>query len=213
MPDCSLRVFDGSGLLARDLQVQVPDTLDTPTLMRIHQRCMDGLTCSYAVLERDWTVQALFLHRQLLPERHVVLGTRRRAPGRWITGTVPIGPQGGGRAALGPEVFFRQADLDSERAWVVPLLLRLQRRHPSTTPGRETAAPRLWAYTVDGARYFYQEQAGHWQLFGAGNTPEDRLRAALDDVTPETIDDHLWARGAVPLGPPPRRFGARSTGS
>ncbi len=209
MPDCGLRVFDGAGRLARELRVQVPDTLDPPTLERIHRQCIAGVTCSYAVLDQGWTVRALYLHHQLLPREAVITGVRRRSPGRWITASCELGPLGGGRGACGPDIFFRQAELDAERAWLAPLLLRLGQRLSTRT--RTLGENPLWTWQLRAERYFYWETPRRWQLLGGGNTPLLRLEQAVHLADPASVEEYLWAVGAVPLGPHPYRVATTSS--
>lgn len=198
MPECGLKVYDGTGRLARELRVQVPDVLDQPTLDLMHRQCIAGITCSYAVLTRGWTVLAMFLHHQLVPEQAVVTGVRRRAPGRWLTATVPLGDDAGGRGVIGPEMFFRQIDLDADRAWIAPYLLRLGTRLPSRVLQIDNEG--MWTWEQHGERFFYLAEGPVWSLFGGGNTPLLRLEQAVHIEAPGSVRDYLWAVGAVPLG-------------
>jgi hypothetical protein len=196
--DCGLKVFDGAGQLARDLRVQLGATIDAETLALVHKQCISGLTCSYALLEDGPRLSALFLHPQLLPPAAVVYSPRRKAPGRWITHAIPLGDEAGGRAAWGPELFFRQTDLDAERAWLAPLLMRLSGRLASRR--LDVGDDVLWAWEHVEQRFYYRERGRRARLYGAGNTPLLRLEQAVHLAQPESVDDYLWAVGAVPLG-------------
>jgi hypothetical protein len=197
VPDCGLKVFDGNGQLARDLRVQLPDSVDRSALALVHRQCIGGLTCSYALLEDGPSLLAAFLHPQLLPPGAVLTGPRRRTPGRWFTHALELGDEAGGRGVWGPDVFFRQVDLDAERAWLAPLLLRLGQRLPSRRIALQGSA--LWLFEAENQRYFYREHSRRAALYGAGNTPLLRLEQAVHLAQPETIDDYLWAVGAVPV--------------
>lgn len=197
MPDCGLKVYDGNGELARELRVQVADSLDLPTLDLLHRKAVQSVTCSFAVLEQGWRVRALFLHHQLVPHRAVVTGVRRRSAGRWVTSRVALDLDAGGRAAIGPDLFFRQVDVDEAHAWMAPLLLRLNAEiHP-----RQLDLPdgSLTTWEARGERYFYRNRGSAWSLYGAGNTPLLRLEQAIHLDAPKSVDDYLWSVGAIAL--------------
>jgi len=197
LADCGLKVFDGAGQLARDLRVQLAEPLDPQTLGLVHRQCIEGITCSYAILDQGGRLKAIFLHPQLLPPQAIALGARRRVPGRWITHTLELGDEAGGRGVWGPDLFFRQVDLDAERAWLAPMLLRMSGRLSSRRiPLANTA---IWSWEIGDQRYFYSE-TGKRRLHGAGNTPLLRLEQAVHLANPETPLDYLWAVGAVPIG-------------
>lgn len=200
MPDCGLTVFDGAGRLVRSLRVQTPDGLDAATLDLVHRQCIAGSSALYAELNHGPRTLALFLHHQVVPPASTVTAARRRSPGRWVTHTVPLGAGAGGRGVLGPEVFFRQADIDIDRAWLAALLLRLSNRHAShtITVGDEE----LWSWEHQGERYFYVEGGSSWSVYGAGNTPLLRLEQAVHLAAPQTAQEYLWAIGAIPLRAP-----------
>jgi hypothetical protein len=163
----------------------------------VHKQFMGGQTVSYAVLEQGPRVRAVFLHHQIVPPNAVITTVRRRSPGRWVSGLVDLPWDAGGRGAVGPEVFFRQVDLDPDRAWLAPILMRL--------PLHATRVLRiddreLHGWEARGERYFYSGTGASWRLYGAGNTPLLRLEQAAHLAAPETVEDYLWAVGAIPLG-------------
>lgn len=199
MPDCGLKVFDGAGALARDLRVQLAEPLDQGTLDLVHRQCISGLTCSYAMIEQGGRLRAMFLHPQLLPPRAIAFGSRRRVPGRWITHTLELGDEAGGRGVWGPDVFFCQVDLDAERAWLAPMLLRLTGRLSSRRVALGSSA--VWSWEIGDQRYLYSE-SGRRRLHGAGNTPLLRLEQAVHLASPTSPQEYLWAVGAVPIGRP-----------
>ncbi|MFT7517898.1 MAG: hypothetical protein ACI9MC_000022 [Kiritimatiellia bacterium] len=200
MPDCVLKVFDGSGLLAREVPLTTPPHLDQTTLDSVHRECISGVTCSHAILEQGFAVHAVFLHPQLVPPEAIVTSVRKRSVGRWLTHTLDLDLAAGGRAIIGPEVFFRQVDLGRERAWMAPLILRMLQKAPSRNiPIADQA---LWSWEVRGNRFFYRDDGKTWQLFGAGNTPLLRMEQAIHLADPQTTDEYLWAVGAISLGAP-----------
>lgn len=198
MPDCGLKVFDGSGALARDLRVQLAEPFGLATLDLVHQRCIQGLTCSYALLEHEGRLRGVFLHPQLLPPNARIFSARKRTPGRWITHLLDIGASSGGRTIWGPEIFFRQTDIDADRAWLAPLLLQFAAR-PSTRRIDLPGDP-IWSWEVADQRYYYREAGSRWWLYGAGNTPLLRLEQAVHLSSPASSIDYLWSVGAIPLG-------------
>jgi hypothetical protein len=198
-----LKVYDGNGELARELRVQVPDSLDLPTLDLLHRKAVESVNCSYAVLEAGWRIKALFLHHQLVPSRAVVTGVRRRSPGRWLTTTVTLDEAAGGRGALGPDLFFRQVDIDAQHAWLAPLILRLgPQMHPRQL---DLADGILQTWESRGERFYYRDHGVDWHLYGAGNTPLLRLEQAIHLDAPKSVDDYLWAVGAISLNRRRRR--------
>lgn len=200
MPDCGLKVFNESGELARDLRVSLDEPIDQPALDLVQKQCLQGMTCSYAMLEVNRELTALYLHSQLLPPAIRIFGTRRRATGRWLTHRLELGIRAGGRGLWGPECFFRQTDIDAERAWLTPLLLRLR---PSLASRAITLANGdVWSWEFRDERFFYRDNGPRWALYGAGNTPLLRMEQALHLANPTTAEDYLWAIGAIPMGRP-----------
>ena len=198
MPECVLKVFDGSGLLAKEFGLTTPDHLDGEILDAVQRQCINGITCSHAVLEQGFGIHAVFLHPQLLPPEAIKTSVRRRSAGMWITHTVELDALAGGRAVIGPELFFRQVDLGRDRAWMAPLLMRMAKKAPSR---RITVSDKsLWSWEVAGNRFFYRDLGGIWRLYGAGNTPLLRLEQAVHIADPQTPEDYLWAVGAIALG-------------
>lgn len=210
MPECGLFVHDSSGEVIREVRVQVSDRLDQPTLELLHRQCVAGLPALYATLECGGRHRAIFLHPHAVPLDSVITAARRRSPGRWITGVVDLSPDAGGRGIYGPEMFFRQVDVDPERAWLSPLLMRMANR-PASREVRVGPAPtrpgadRLWTWEVRGERFFYRQLGRDWALYGAGNTPLLRLEQAVHLADPSTVEEYLWALGAVRLGSPGRK--------
>ena len=125
---------------------------------------------------------------------------------------VDLGAEAGGRGVFGPELFFRQLDVDPERAWMSPLLMRMEQR-PTTRELQvakegSPAGPRtdrLWTWEVRGERFYYRQVGAEWAIYGAGNTPLLRLEQAVHLADPRTVEDYLWAVGAVRLGTPGRK--------
>jgi len=198
MAECGLQVFDGAGRLARSVQVQVPEPIDPSTLDLIHKQFLASGTVSYAVVDQGFKVRAIFLHHQIVPPNAIVTSIRRRSPGGWVTGTVDLPLDAGGRGAVGPEVFFRQVDLDLDRAWLATWLMRLGTRYSSRT--LRVGDGELYGWETRGERFFYRSSGPQWQVYGAGNTPLLRLEQAAHLAAPETVEDYLWAVGAIPLG-------------
>ena len=98
---------------------------------------------------------------------------------------------------MGPDLLFRQVDVDAAHAWMAPLLLRLG---PEMVPRElELADGMLRTWESRGERYFYREFETSWALYGAGNTPLLRLEQAIHLDAPKTVDDYLWAVGAIAL--------------
>lgn len=207
VPDCGLQVFDAQGVLVREARVSVPDRLDQPTLDQLHRQCISGLPALYARLSSGARTRALFLHAHVVPEQAVVTASRRRSPGRWLTAAVSLGPGAGGRAVFGPEVLFRQVDVDPERAWLIPMLLNMVHRPASRQLriGGSGSCTELWTWEVHGERFYYREQGTRWWLYGAGNTPLLRLEQAVHLADPQSVEDYLWAVGAIVLGSESRR--------
>ena len=205
MPECGLHVYDAEGQVLREARVQVPDVLDQPALDRLHRQAILGVPALYATLSFAGRIRALFLHAQVVPDDAVITASRRRSPGRWVTGAVSLPDSSAGRGVLGPEMFFRQVDLDPSRAWMSPLLLLLAQR-PTTRVVRlhsqhdDEQPPELWSWEIRGERFYYRERGTRWRLYGAGNTPMLRLEQAVHLADPKDFDAYLWAVGAVPLG-------------
>jgi len=213
VPDCGLYIHDSEGQVIREVRVQVPERLDQPTLELLHRQCVAGTPALYARLQHKGRTRALFLHAQAVPTQAVITAARRRSPGRWLTGVVALGGAAGGRGVIGPEVFFRQVDIDPQRAWLTPLLLGMENR-PATRQVRIAAPDQgadsgtgdsLWTWEVRGERFYYRQRGSRWWLYGAGNTPLLRLEQAVHLADPRTVDDYLWAVGAVRVGMPTRR--------
>lgn len=206
MPDCGLFVYDAEMKLIREARVSVPDALDQPTLELLHRECIQGKPALFARLMEGASTRAVFIHAHAVPDGAVVTASRRRSPGRWLTGMTQLSTSAGGRGIIGPEVFFRQVDIDPERAWLSPLLIGLSRRSgsrrielPSHSSGGH-GGEELWTWELRGERYYYKQSGTRWWVYGAGNTPLLRLEQAVHLADPRTADDYLWAVGAVEMG-------------
>lgn len=211
VPDCGLYVHDAEMQVIRQARVSVPDVLDQPTLELLHKECIQGLPALFARLVEGTRTRAIFLHAHAVPDHAVITASRRRSPGRWLTATTRLGAGAGGRGIVGPEIFFRQVDIDRERAWLSPLIVGMASRQGSRQvrvpgePAEGMGSPELWTWEVRGERFFYREHGGRWRLYGAGNTPLLRLEQAVHLADPQTFDDYLWAVGAIVLGEYPSR--------
>jgi len=187
------------------VRVHTPDVLDGDTLDLVHRQCIAGSSALYGELTSENRTLALFLHHQVVPPSSTITAARRRSPGRWVTHSVSLSTAAGGRGLLGPEVFFRQSDIDSERAWLAALLLRLSHRLQAQRV--QVGDEELWFWEHMGERYYYVESGRTWSVYGAGNTTLLRLEQAVHLAAPTTASGYLWAIGAVPLRVPRTQVG------
>lgn len=199
MRDCVLTMYGEQGIVLGERRVVVPPLPERPVLDRMYREHIDPGRCRYAVAREDRKVRALYLADGLLPEGTVRLPGRRRQLGRWATTAMDLAP--GHRAFAGPDVFYRQMDIQPNLAWLATVLIGfgsdVEVRKLAFGGERDT----VYEWEVRDERFYYRVRGGRWSLFGAGNTPS-QLIEQLIEAGPASSGDFLWSVGAVRLGAP-----------
>ncbi len=198
MVRCILTTYGSSGAPSAQLKVEVPDELEHATLVRLYSKGILGRDCRYAVLREGRRVRAVFLANDLVPESAVTFAPPSRIRGKWLTAAMRMGDWGGGRVFLGPATFFRQVDLKPREAWLAPVLMGF--RCADDLTGAKMGKETVYQLNLAGSRYYYVLQGSKWRFYGAGNTSDAALRAAIAAIQPADADALLWSVGAIPLG-------------
>jgi hypothetical protein len=197
----SLTLFGAGGEPIASVALDIPERLPASLLVRWWREHIQGRTCRYAIARVNRQTRALFLAEDLIPKRavRVPVAPGLRLRGGWLTRSLRLGEWGGGRAFVGPNLFIRQVDVLPAEAWLAPIFLGFgsgeePRRVPVEDPGGST----LFEIPGEEGRLFCAVRGGAARLYGAGNTPADRLAAALAEA-PASVDDFFWAVGAIPV--------------
>lgn len=202
MSSSQLTVFGTQGQRMAQLPAEVPENPEPSLLARLYKKAIKGKDCRYAVVRSKGRVRALYLAEDLVPEKAIRMGANTRHEGNWATTALRLGEWGGGRAFMGPHLFFRQVDITPREAWLAPVLVGFGRPDPSGRALVEGPESRqLLEFQHRGSRFFYAYTGSRWTLYGAGNTPEDRIEA-VRAASGDDIDAFLWGVGAIPLRRP-----------
>lgn len=198
-----LTVFGTQGHRTAHLPAEVPENPDPALLGRLYQKAIKGKDCRYAVVRTERRVRALYLAEDLVPEKAVRLGTDARKSGSWATTSLKLGDWGGGRVFLGPQLFFRQVDILPREAWLSAVLLGFgpAKSDAITALSAEGSKRELLSFEFGGSRFYYDRSSSRWKLFGAGNTPAERIEAVRAEAG-DDVDAFLWGIGAMPLQAP-----------
>lgn len=198
MRDCVLRAYGHGFEQVLEVPVEVPVDDGVPRLTMLDGIVRTRLTdlyFSHACLEEEeGRVLALYVPEKMIPRKAVRLASRR-APGRWFTGTVTLGDEGGHRALVGPEVFLRQFDVGGADAWLAVLFVRFGHALPVARLGPPDRELQSWA--LGGQRYLYAHTGWKWRLWGAGNTPAEQIDTII--ASGLDVQELTWSIGAVPL--------------
>lgn len=195
--DCLLTVYGDDAKVLGEGRVVIPPLPEKSLLERLYREHMDGRPVRYAVAREDRVVRAMYLAEDLVPKAAHRFGPRKGRVGRWATSSVMLGAGITGRVLIGPELFFRQIDLGPEESWLAPILMGFGADVETRSfPFNEGT---LWEWEVRGDRYYYLNRGARWLLYGAGNTPTDRVDRAIDEEKPASASDLLWTVGAVPI--------------
>jgi hypothetical protein len=195
LSDCVLIAYGDAGMPILERRVEFPHLPDRPTLERIRRDAIDGARCRYAVVKADRRVRGLYLAEDLLPQAMVRVGSKRGKLLRWLTSAVPL--DSGLRGFCGPEMFLRQVDLGGVDAWLAPLLVGFVQDVPVRRHQLGWESIYEWDYLGD--RYLYRAQRQRWILYGAGNSPVERVQPVLKQAA--NVDDFLWEIGALKVRP------------
>jgi hypothetical protein len=195
--DCLLTVYGEDANVLVESRVVIPPLPEKGLLERLYREYMDGRPLRYAVAREERVVRALYLAEDLVPKLATRFGPRKGRVGRWATSSVMLGQGVTGRVLLGPELFFRQIDLGPEESWLAPILMGFGVDVETRAfPFGDTT---LWEWELRGDRYYYMHKGARWSLYGAGNTPGDRIDRAIAEANPATPADLLWTIGGVPI--------------
>ena len=196
MRDCVLTMYGSPGHVLGEAKVVLPPLAERTVLDRLHREHIEPRKAQFAVAREGRKVRALFLTEAKVPMASVRLPTARKKPfGRWVTSAVPLGDIG--RAFAGPDVFFRQIDLDAGEAWLATVLVGFGVDVDVST--RAFGDDALFDWDLRGEHFYYRGKGRRWQLHGGGNTSQDRLDEAVAVAAPTSAADVFWAVGAVRL--------------
>ena len=196
---CTLTLYSAPNKVLHTVDVEISEHPTAVNLSALYRDHLAGTHCRYAVAREETAAHALFLPKVAVPDSAVRFAGQRRSPGRWITSILRLGTWGGGRAFLGPEIFFRQVDLEINEAWLAPALVGfaadVQVREISAGDGS------LYLWTMASNHFAYDQSGAQWRLYSAGNTPWERVEQVMAEEKPDTVSDLLWSIGAVRIHP------------
>jgi hypothetical protein len=195
--DCLLTVYGDRSSTLAERRVVIPPLPERALLERLWREHIEGSACRYAVAREDRTIRAFYLAEDLLPEAAVRLTGKKGRLGRWATSAVHLGEGYATRAFVGPDLFFRQLDLGPPESWLAASLLGFGQDVEVRAHAFGGEAVYEWEIRSD--LYYYRGRAGRWTLYGAGNTPIDRIDAMIAHHPPDSVDDFLWMIGAIKL--------------
>jgi hypothetical protein len=193
--DCLLTVHGEHDALLGEKRVVIPPLPERSLLDRLYREHLRGTHARYAVAREGRTVRAVWLSEELVPETAVRTPEFKPRRGSWVTTVVPLG--GLGRGFAGPDIFFRQVDLGYAEAWMAAVLMGFGQ----DVDVRELVLgnDRVLEWEMRGERFYYRARGGRWAVYGAGNTPQERIDDVLASRKPADAETFLWEIGAIKL--------------
>lgn len=199
--DCVLTVYGDDAKILAEGRVVIPPLPEKSVLERLYREHLDGKPLRYAVAREGRVVHALYLAEDLIPKAAHRFSGRKGRVGRWATTSMILGQALIGRAFAGPELFFRQIDLGPDESWLAPILMGFaQDAEIETFPF--PSGERVYHWELRGEHFYYISRGARWTLYGAGNTPADRLEALAKKIDAQSASDLLWEVGGIPIAKP-----------
>lgn len=195
MRDCLLTVHGEHDALLGEKRVVIPPLPERSLLDRLYREHLRGAHARYAVAREGRTVRSVWLSEELVPETAVRTPEFNPRRGSWVTTVVPLG--GLGRGFAGPDIFFRQVDLGYAEAWMAAVLMGFGQ----DVDVRELlfGNDRVLEWEMRGERFYYRARSGRWGVYGAGNTPQERIDEVVASRRPADAGSFLWEIGAIKL--------------